>query len=257
MAEAIVAQTLKRCARCKTERPADRDNFSPLKKAKDGLHSWCKPCLAEWRREDRARKPEHYSEIGRRAWVNNRDKRSASAKRYYAANRDAQLERMRNRADERRDQYNANRRARRASDPAYAERVRQGQRATAEKHGHKYAEQRRQAWKVAPPQRRLRTYFTAAICHSLKGSTKGGRSWQAILGYTTEDLRKHLERQFTKGMSWENYGEWHVDHIVPVASFTFESADDADFAACWALTNLRPMWARENIRKRDKRLTLL
>ena len=58
-------------------------------------------------------------------------------------------------------------------------------------------------------------------------------------------------------MGWHNMGEWHIDHIVPVSSFTITSADDADFKACWALTNLRPMWADENRSKGDKRLTLL
>jgi hypothetical protein len=88
-------------------------------------------------------------------------------------------------------------------------------------------------------------------------SGKGGRKTTDLLGYSTADLRAHLERQFVKGMSWDNYGEWHVDHIVPVASFKFESADDPEFQACWALTNLRPMWAAENIRKSNKRTHLL
>lgn len=58
-------------------------------------------------------------------------------------------------------------------------------------------------------------------------------------------------------MSWNNYGEWHVDHIVPVASFSFASADDADFKACWAITNLRPLWADANMQKHDKRTHLI
>jgi len=58
-------------------------------------------------------------------------------------------------------------------------------------------------------------------------------------------------------MSWENYGKWHVDHIVPVASFIWTSSDDAEFKACWALTNLRPLWADANRRKKDRRLYLI
>lgn len=150
-----------------------------------------------------------------------------------------------------------NRLLKRQSDPAHAERVRRQQAESRARHGHKYAEQRRRAWATAPAQRRIRNYFTAAICHSLKGSTKGGRSWETILGYTADDLRQHLERQFAKGMSWDNYGEWHVDHIVPVASFTFSSADDAEFKACWSLTNLRPLWAADNMSKKHKRTHLI
>jgi len=68
---------------------------------------------------------------------------------------------------------------------------------------------------------------------------------------------RHIERQFTKGMSWDNIDKWHIDHIVPVSSFKFETPDDPDFKACWALTNLRPLWAKENQTKHKRRFHLL
>jgi hypothetical protein len=93
------------------------------------------------------------------------------------------------------------------------------------------------------------------------GSKKGGRSWQSLVGYTLERLRRHLERQFVRGMTWENRGhgpgKWHIDHILPVSSFKFETPDDADFKACWALSNLRPLWSTDNIRKSANRTHLL
>lgn len=150
-----------------------------------------------------------------------------------------------------------NRRLKKQNDPDYAQRVRDQQAETRQRHGEKYAAQRRKAWQTVSSTRRLRTYFTSAICHSLKGSTKGGRSWEALLGYTTSELRDHLERQFLKGMSWDNYGDWHVDHIIPVATFSFSSPDDDDFKACWALTNLRPLWATDNMRRQRSRTLLL
>jgi hypothetical protein len=58
-------------------------------------------------------------------------------------------------------------------------------------------------------------------------------------------------------MSWDNIGDWHIDHIVPLASFTFSSADDPEFRAAWALTNLRPLWAADNMRKHARREFLL
>jgi hypothetical protein len=58
-------------------------------------------------------------------------------------------------------------------------------------------------------------------------------------------------------MSWENYGDWHIDHIVPLSSFTFTGVDDPEIRIAWALSNLRPIWAKENIKKRDKRLFLI
>lgn len=77
------------------------------------------------------------------------------------------------------------------------------------------------------------------------------------LGYTIADLRKHLERQFTDGMSWDAYmrGEIHIDHIKPKASFNF--AVHSEWVECWSLSNLRPMWAVENMRKKAQILFLL
>lgn len=88
-------------------------------------------------------------------------------------------------------------------------------------------------------------------------SSKGGRSWESLVGYTAVQLRHHIEAQFLPGMTWENAASWHIDHIVPVAAFDFASAGCSDFAACWALGNLRPMWALENKKKGAARQFLL
>ena len=86
---------------------------------------------------------------------------------------------------------------------------------------------------------------------------KGGRAWKSMVGYSIEELMRHLERQFTKGMSWENMGGWHIDHILPKSGFSFSSPEDSDFKACYALSNLRPLWSLDNIRKNAKRLLLV
>lgn len=67
------------------------------------------------------------------------------------------------------------------------------------------------------------------------------------LGYSLHDLREHLERQFQAGMSWDNYGDWHIDHIVPVSSFVSKGIEDPKIVN--ALSNLRPLWASENFAK--------
>lgn len=73
-----------------------------------------------------------------------------------------------------------------------------------------------------------------------------------VLGYTPNELIEHLEKQFIDGMNWENYGEWHIDHIRPISSFIFENSEDEEFKKCWSLKNLQPMWGFENIRKGNK-----
>jgi hypothetical protein len=53
-------------------------------------------------------------------------------------------------------------------------------------------------------------------------------------------------------MDWSNYGDWEIDHIIPLVRFSYGSVDDADFSAAWALSNLRPLWQRDNASKRRK-----
>lgn len=98
--------------------------------------------------------------------------------------------------------------------------------------------------------------MSAGVYQALR-ENKGGRSWEAIVGYTLAQLVSHLERQFVKGMTWANYGEWHIDHVRPISSFSFSTGEDPDFKACWAMTNLRPLWAKPNIQKGGKVLLLL
>lgn len=91
----------------------------------------------------------------------------------------------------------------------------------------------------------------AAIRKSLN-RRKAGYHWEELVGYTLSDLMRHLELRFADGMSWENRSDWHVDHIRPLASFKFIHFKDADFRTAWALSNLQPLWAADNIRKSAK-----
>jgi len=80
------------------------------------------------------------------------------------------------------------------------------------------------------------------------------RSTFILLGYSLEKLMIHLEKQFTEGMTWDNYGEWHVDHKKPMALFQFTSTDDEGFKECWKLENLQPLWCKDNLSKGSRYL---
>lgn len=88
--------------------------------------------------------------------------------------------------------------------------------------------------------RRMRQYL-------MKG--KDNKHWEKLAGYTVQQLMAHLEKKFVQGMSWDNYGEWQIDHIRPISSFNFASYDCDEFKQCWALSNLQPLWKIDNIRK--------
>ena len=103
------------------------------------------------------------------------------------------------------------------------------------------------------PKFRLNQNMSVSIGRPLRGS-KGGRHWEHLVGYNLKQLKKHIERQFQPGMTWENYGKggWEIDHIVPMSVFNFTKPEDLDFKRCWALKNLQPMWGSENISKGAK-----
>lgn len=90
------------------------------------------------------------------------------------------------------------------------------------------------------------------LCEAVhaQGAKKHERT-RTLIGCSIPELRAHLERQFKPGMSWENYGYngWHIDHIIPLASFDLTSAEARKKAAHF--TNLQPLWREENQKKSD------
>lgn len=74
-----------------------------------------------------------------------------------------------------------------------------------------------------------------------------------LLGCTPEYAKKHLEGKFLPGMSWDNYGEWHIDHIKPLASFDLTNPEEQRKA--FHYTNIQPLWAEDNLKKGAKILT--
>ena len=101
---------------------------------------------------------------------------------------------------------------------------------------------------------RLKCNIHSLICTSFKrnGFSKKGNT-EKILGCTYEEFIKHIEKQFLKGMTWENKSLWHIDHVVPISSANTES----EVIELNHFTNLRPLWAEENRHKSAKMEYLL
>lgn len=83
---------------------------------------------------------------------------------------------------------------------------------------------------------------------SRQGVKKTNRTFD-LVGCTYQELYDHLEEQFTDGMTWDNYGDWHVDHIIPCASW--DLSQDKEQKLCFHYTNLQPLWGEENNSKND------
>ncbi len=71
-----------------------------------------------------------------------------------------------------------------------------------------------------------------------------------LIGCEIDYLMFHIQEQFTEGMNWNNYGEWHIDHRKPCASFDLSKPNAQ--RKCFHFSNLQPLWAIENIKKSDK-----
>lgn len=108
-----------------------------------------------------------------------------------------------------------------------------------------YAKNRR----VIDPVYKLKCNMRTLIGNSLrkKGFKKNTKT-NIILGCSYEQFIIHLENQFTDGMQWDNYGEWVIDHITPLATALTES----DVITLNYYTNLQPLWASDNLTKSDK-----
>lgn len=99
----------------------------------------------------------------------------------------------------------------------------------------------------------LKNRVRILMYHSLR-KTKSSRRWIDLVGYSIDDLRKRIEVQFDKDMSWERFmaGDIHIDHIIPVSAFNYTKPEDIDFKRCWALSNLQPLWKEDNLKKNAK-----
>lgn len=99
----------------------------------------------------------------------------------------------------------------------------------------------------------LNCRISRTICLSLKGN-KNGRHWETLVGYNLKDLFKRLKSTIPEGYTWQDFmqGKLHIDHIIPISVFNFTKSEHIDFKHCWALSNLRLLPAKENLRKQNK-----
>jgi hypothetical protein len=96
---------------------------------------------------------------------------------------------------------------------------------------------------------RIKLSLRARVYSFLKKNeiTKKNRTFE-LVGCNPNELKEFLEKKFVDGMSWENYGKWHIDHITPLSS---AKTEEEIYKLCH-YTNLQPLWATDNLRKSNK-----
>jgi len=115
-----------------------------------------------------------------------------------------------------------------------------------------YNREYKKEWRKNPVNK-LQSNISSIVSKSMKEENiyKNDSFWQ-IICYTIGELKEHIEKQFTEGMNWDNYGKWHLDHIKPKSLFEIKEFGDEQFMECWSLENLQPLWASDNISKGNK-----
>lgn len=253
---------MKACNRCKKTKLFE--HFTKDKNAKDGFAIYCRPCRSAMRKEvypryrDKAISkskeyreayPEKVAIAKKRCYEAKKEEYLAKSKMRYIKNREHTLEhtaRYRAKNREKIRQRNAryyaeNRKVIIAKQAEYqkreAERINE--------YSRRYVKKRRKADKLYALQTNMRGRFKFEL------AKRGEVKWLKVndyLGCSWLELRAHLEDQFTDGMSWDNYGDWHVDHIVPLA---IAETKEHLITLCHH-TNLQPLWEFDNISKGAK-----
>lgn len=105
--------------------------------------------------------------------------------------------------------------------------------------------------------KRLQTSPNAKLAHAIRTrlnrAIKTPRRTTQLLGCSIAELKSYLEAQFEPGMTWDNHGEWHIDHIVGLTNW--DLTDPEQLSKACHYTNLRPLWAVDNLRREKRNIT--
>jgi len=223
---------MKKCSKCKIKKPIIE--FRKNKTTKNGYTYYCKDCLKPINKKDRIKHKEK-----------RREYRIKYKKNHYQEIKNKEKEyRLKNR-----DKLNLKSKKWRENHKTYIRNYSQKRK----KRRNKYERERREKDKTL----KLINAIRKRMWEVLKGKKKSFSSLK-LLGCSIKQLKQHLKNQFKIGMTWENYGrgwydrqEWQIDHIRPCASFDLSKASEQ--RKCFNYSNLRPLWAKENLSRSKTR----
>jgi hypothetical protein len=144
----------------------------------------------------------------------------------------------------------AARRKQKWSDPIKREKILAWNRAydkrlTPEKRAARYAKKKQNPQFIIVKAHRRRIWEMCARGMMIKKTSSLG-----LIGCSVEFLKSYIEQRFTVGMSWDNYGRWHVDHVIPLASFDLTKISEQRKA--FHYSNMQPLWKDDNLSKSDR-----
>jgi len=182
--------------------------------------------IKEYSKEYYENNREEKKKYGKEYYKNNKERRKEYAKKY-RDNHKGEIKEYRGNHKEKRKEYDKNHKKER------------------EKYKREYEKNRRKI----DINYRITCNIRSRVSKFFKGNHKPGSAIKDM-GCIFEELKTRFENLFTPGMTWENYGEWHIDHIIPLSSFDLSNREE--FLKACHYTNLQPLWAEENLSKGNK-----
>tara|TARA_R110000764_G_scaffold91091_1_gene173769 strand:- start:48 stop:839 length:792 start_codon:yes stop_codon:yes gene_type:complete len=253
---------MKTCIHCKKEK--EFTEYPKRKDAKDGFSNQCKECRSKsykkWKKENKdkvlenrkkdyqknkeryKRKSKEWSENNKECkkeydinyYIKNKDARRKNTKKWYLNNKEYASSRGK-------IHYKKNREIYLLKGKKYYEK----NKVKIKIYSREYAKEKRKTNPLFKLKCTLRGRTRSAF--KAKGYKKDSMTGK-MLGVDWEICKSHMERQFEKGMNWSNHGEWHIDHIIPLASAKTEK----ELIKLCHYSNLQPLWAFDNISKSNK-----
>lgn len=221
----------KHCHTCATDKPSDKANWYHFK---GQPKQPCKTCSRRKNTAARlARGSDATSKLNKQYYRNNMSDINLKCRTYYEQNAASICQAKR---------------ASRAATPGINAAYQRALRKRDPERFRKYDIKRR-----AQIERRLSNLVRSRIWDIVKrrGTTKSLHTIQ-ITGWSIKELMCHLEELFEEGMTFENIGEWQLDHIFPLGRLAFSDVSDPRFQKAWALSNLAPLWSGDNSAKSDR-----
>jgi|TARA_R110002049_G_scaffold32928_4_gene108893 hypothetical protein len=215
---------MKKCTKCKIEK--ELTDFGKHKENKDGLTGDCKSCKKEYDKERYQANKEYRKEYRKEYYQANKERRIEQVKEYRKANKEKIKEYYQDNKEKIKE-YN------KKYNQSNKERI------------NEYTKERRLKDPLFKMTNNLRCRTSNAF--KRKGYNKNTQT-QEMLGVDWEVCKAHIEKQFTKGMTLDNQGKWHVDHIIPLSS----AVNKEELMTLCNYQNLQPLWAKDNIEKSDK-----
>lgn len=270
-------QASKICTRCGIEK--HHRDFMKCSPAKNGIGAWCSECSRNYAKEKYKENKKIYNKRSNKWKENNPEKIKAYSEKYNAEHRIELREKSKVYAginqDKIREYREKTKVSRAIKNKIYRIANKDKLKISSKKWSANNFEKKKEslrAWRKVNPEKtkasmdiankkrrenakyRVSDNVSRRIRSSLfDNGSKNNTHWEDLVDFTVVQLKKHLEKLFKPGMTWENYGKiWHIDHCVPIAVFNFESPSHEDFKRCWSINNLQPLWAIDNFKKGAK-----